>query len=317
MLNPVHLQTLRTVLRAGSFADAGRQLGYTPSAVSQQISTLERQLKVALFEREAHSIRPTPAAEFIVAHSDAALGSLRALEDDIQLLLGGVIGRLRVGSFPTASERLLPSALSAFKAANEGIDVGLDEGEPQDLIPLLLARELDVALVYRYSLVPRPWPRGVKTRRLVTEELLLLLPPDHPEAGRDTVDVARLADEIWVSTRNGTAAATMLRQLCRGAGFEPAVSYRSNNYQVIQGLVSAGMGIAVVPALGYEPRSDLAVTRLPSEHCFREVFLATSPTTPTPLADAIADALATASAALARSALGVSTSPGRQRQGNP
>jgi DNA-binding transcriptional LysR family regulator len=239
------------------------------------------------------------------------------LEDDIQLLLGGVIGRLRVGSFPTASERLLPYALSAFMAAHERIDVRLDEGEPQDLIPLLLARELDVALVYRYSLVPRSWPRGVKTRRLVTEELLLLLPPGHPEAGHDTIDVAQLADETWVSTRNGTAAATMLRQLCRGAGFEPAVSYRSNNYQVIQGLVSAGMGIAIVPALGYEPRNDLAVARLTSQNCFREVFLASSPTTPTPLADAIAEALVAASAALARSALGISTSPIRQRQESP
>ena len=291
MLNPVHLQTLRAVFRSGSFADAARQLGYTPSAVSQQISTLERQLKVALFARDAHSIRPTPAAEFIVANSDAAMGSLQALEDDIHLLLGGKIGRLRVGSFPTASERLLPSALSAFQAAHERIDIGLDEGEPQDLIPLLLARELDVALVYRYSLVPRPWPRGVKTRRLVKEDLLLLLPPDHPEAGRDTVDVAHLADETWVSTRNGTAAATMLRQLCRGQGFEPAVSYRSNNYRVIQGLVSAGMGIAVVPALGYAPDDHLAVTRLPSENCFREVFLASSPATPTALVDAIATRL--------------------------
>jgi DNA-binding transcriptional LysR family regulator len=313
MLNPVHLQTLRTVLRAGSFADAARQLGYTPSAVSQQISTLERQLKIALFERDAHSIRPTTAAEFIVANSDVVLGSLRALEDDVSLLLGGQIGRLRVGSFPTASERLLPPALSAVKAAHERIDVSLDEGEPQDLIPLLLARELDVALVYRYSLVPRPWPRAVRTRSLVMEELLLLLPPDHPEAGRDDVDVAGLADATWVSTRNGTAAATMLRQLCRGHGFEPAVSFRSNNYRVIQGLVGAGMGIAIVPALGYQPDDQVAVARLGATNCFREVFLASSPATPAPLVASFAEALAAASASLADTALGVSTPDGVQR----
>lgn len=307
MLNPVHLHTLGTVLRSGSFADAARQLGYTPSAVSQQISTLERQLKISLFERDAHSIRPTPAADFIVTNSNAALGSLRALEDDISLLLGGVIGRLRVGSFPTASEHLLPAALSAFKAAHPRIDVRLDEGEPQDLVPRLMARELDVALVYRYALVPRPWPRGVKTRRLVTEELLLLLPAAHPQAEADVVDVATLGEEIWVSTRNGTAAATMLRQLCRGHGFEPAVSYRSNNYGVVQGLVRAGMGIAIVPALGYQPQGDLAVARLRSENSYREVFLASSPTTPATLVEAITLALTTASVALAESALGVST----------
>ncbi len=108
MLNPVHLRTLATVLRCGSFADAARQLGYTPSAVSQQISTLERQLKVALFERDARSIRATPAAEFIVENSSAALGSLRTLEDDISLLLGGVIGRIRVGSFPPRASNSFP-----------------------------------------------------------------------------------------------------------------------------------------------------------------------------------------------------------------
>jgi DNA-binding transcriptional LysR family regulator len=306
MLNPVHLRTLATVLRCGSFADAARQLGYTPSAVSQQISTLERQLKVSLFERDARSIRATPAAEFIVASSGAVLGSLRSLEDDISLLLGGVIGRIRVGSFPSASEHLLPAALSTFKRANDRIDVVLDEGEPQELVPLLLARELDVALVYRYALVPRPWPRGVKTRRLVTEDLLLVLPPGHPQAGNDVVDVGRLADDTWVSTRNGTAAATMLRQLCRSHGFEPAVSYRSNNYGVIQGLVRAGMGIAIIPALGYQPHEELAVARVESASTYREVFLALSPAVPRPLVDAFTEALEQAGRALAASAVGIS-----------
>jgi DNA-binding transcriptional LysR family regulator len=305
MLNPVHLRTLATVLRCGSFADAARQLGYTPSAVSQQISTLERQLKVSLFERDARSIRATPAAEFIVASSGAVLGSLRSLEDDISLLLGGVIGRIRVGSFPSASEHLLPAALSTFKRANDRVDVVLDEGEPQELIPLLLARELDVALVYRYALVPRPWPRGVRTRRLI-EDLLLVLPPWHPQAGNDVVDVGRLAEDTWVSTRNGTAAATMLRQLCRSHGFEPAVSYRSNNYGVIQGLVRAGIGIAIIPALGYQPHVRLAVARVGSASTYREVFLALSPTVPPPLVDAFTEALEQASRALAASAVGIS-----------
>ena len=308
MLNPVHLRTLSTVVRCGSFADAARQLGYTASAVSQQISTLERHLKVPLFERDARSIRPTPAAEFIVARCGAALGSLRTLEDDIHLLLGGVIGRIRLGSFPSAGKNLLPAALSAFRQANDRIEVGLDEGEPDELMPLLLARELDVALVYRYALVPRPWPRGVKTRRLLTEDLLLVLPAGHPQAGNDVVDVASLADDTWVSTRNGTAAATMLRQLCRGHGFEPAVSYRSNNYGVIQGLVRAGLGIAVIPALGHQPHDQLAAARVDAASAHRDVFLAVSPAAPRPLVDGMSAALEEASRELAASAVGVSAS---------
>jgi DNA-binding transcriptional LysR family regulator len=309
MLNPVHLQTLATVMRTGSFADAARQMGYTASAVSQQVSSLERQLKVTLFERDAHSIRPTAAAEFIVSRSGVVLGSLRSLEDDVNLLLGGVIGRLRIGSFPSASERLLPSALSAFAVAHDRIDVGLDEGEPHELLPLLQARELDVAVVYRYGLVPMPWPRGLRTHRLITEDLLLVLPLDHPQAGHDVVDVAELAEETWVSTRNGTAAATMLRQLCRSHGFEPSVSYRSNNYAVIQGLVRAGMGIAIVPALGYLSQEGTAAVRVESKAGHRDVFLASSPVSPTPLVDAIAAVLHDASAELADRAVGISIAP--------
>lgn len=102
MLNPVHLRTLSVVLRTGSFAEAARRLGYTGSAVSQQISALERQLKTSLFERDAHSIRATPAAEFIASRSSAALGALEALEDDITQLMEGAVG----GSAWAVSPRL-------------------------------------------------------------------------------------------------------------------------------------------------------------------------------------------------------------------
>jgi DNA-binding transcriptional LysR family regulator len=307
MLNPVHLQTLATVLRTGSFADAARQMGYTASAVSQQMSTLERQLKVSLFERDAQSIRPTPAAEFIAARSAVTLGSLRSLEDDIERLLGGAVGKLRVGSFPSASEQLMPSALSAFKVAHDRVDIGLDEGEPHELLPLLEARELDVAVVYRYGLLPKPWPRGVRTQCLVIEDLLVVVPDGHPQAGRDVVDLGKLAEETWVSTRNGTAAASMLRQLCRGHGFEPTVSYRSNNYAVIQGLVRSGLGIAVVPALGYRWQAGTSAVRVESSGTFREVSLASSPASPAALVEAFTAALHDSSFDLAQRKVGIST----------
>lgn len=306
MLNPVHLRTLAMVLRAGSFAEAARRLGYTGSAVSQQMAILERQLRTPLFERDAHSIRATPAAEFVAARSSTALGALQALEDDISLLMDGAVGRLRLGSFPTASEQLLPDALSAFRASHPRIDVQLDEAEPQELMPLLESREIDVALVYRYNLVPKAWPRAVSTHRVIREDLLVVRAGEATHGEPDAVDVGDLADETWISTREGTSGAAMLRRLCSARGFEPSVSYRSNNYSVIQGLVRAGLGIALVPALGHRPAPGLSVERIAGPAVFREVAVATSPTSPPAVVNAFISSLSRAARTLASQAAGVS-----------
>jgi DNA-binding transcriptional LysR family regulator len=306
VLNPVHLRTLAMVLRTGSFAEAARRLGYTGSAVSQQIAILERQLRTPLFERDAHSISATPAAEFIAARSHTALGALQGLEDDISLLLDGLVGRLRLGSFPTASERLLPAALSSFKASHPDIDVQLDEAEPQELIPLLESREIDLAVVYRYNLVPKAWPKTVHTHRVLREDLLVVRCGDGAEQPGE-VDLSELAGDTWVSTRDGTSGAAVLRHLCRAQGFEPSVSYRSNNYSVTQGLVRAGLGIALVPALGYRPASGLSAARISGSPAFREILVAASPTAPPPLVDAFIASFRRAAGRFALDAVGVAT----------
>ncbi|MCH0569147.1 LysR family transcriptional regulator [Streptomyces sp. MUM 136J] len=280
MLNPIHLHTLQAVLRTGSFADAARQLGYTGSAVSQQMSALERQVRTPLFERGAHGVRPTPAAEFIAGRSLEALGSLRALEDDVALLLDGVVGRLRLGSFPTASERLLPRALSAFTTDHPQVEVQLDEGEPAELLPMMESHELDIVLIYQYGSVPRRWPRGLCAEKLLTEDLLLLTPTGHPlTGGSEWPSIELLAEETWISTRSGTSAASMLRRLCAAAGFDPLVAYHSNNYAVLQGLVAAGLGVAVVPALGYTPGPGVSCTPLAHPDAYRQVVALRSPAT--------------------------------------
>ena len=309
MLNPVHLRTLVTVLRSGSFAEAARRLGYTGSAVSQQISILERQLRTTLFERDAHSIRATPAAEFLAARSGTALGALQALEDDISLLMEGAVGRLRLGSFPTASERLLPVALSSFTESHPRIDVQLDEAEPQELMPQLESREIDVALVYRYNLVAKTWPKATITHRVVHEDLLVVRAGDAADDQAEVVDLGGLEGETWISTREGTAGAAVLRHLCGAHGFEPSVSYRSNNYGVIQGLVRAGLGSALVPALGYRPTPGLRAARIEGSPAFREISVVSSPTSPPAVVDAFVRSLRSAARDVASGALGVSEIP--------
>jgi DNA-binding transcriptional LysR family regulator len=273
MLNPVHLRTLTTVIRTGSFADAARQLGYTGSAVSQQIAALERAVKMPLFERDAHSVRPTPAGEFIAERARDALAALGSLEDDIRGMSQGSIGRLRLGSFPTASENLLPLMLAAYARDHPQVEILLDEGEPDELIPLLQVAELDMALVYRYSLVPHSWPRTLRVTHLLDEQLVLLLSKDHRLAGADTILLADLESETWISTREGTSGASCLRRMCAAAGFVPQVGYRSNDYDVITNFVRSRLGIALIPTLGHVPNDDVIATHIKDAQVRRQVLV--------------------------------------------
>lgn len=262
MLNPIHLKALVTVIRTGSFADAARHLGYTGSAVSQQIASLERAVQVPLFDRAPHSIHPTPAAEFLAGRAHEALAALDALEDDIRAMSDGSLGKLRLGSFPTASQRLLPLGLAIYVQAHPLVDVLLDEGEPKELVALIQDGALDMALVYRYDLVPHAWPSALHATHLLNEELLLLLPRGHRLASTSPIVLEDLRDETWVSTREGTSARSCLERLCASAGFVPRVDYRSNDYDVIRGLVRSGLGIALVPALGHVPDREVVRTHI-------------------------------------------------------
>lgn len=262
MLNPVHLRTLAAVVRAGSFADAARWLGYTASAVSQQIAALERATKLPLFERGAASVRPTPAALLLVERARDILGALDGLDEDLHAISEGRLGRLRLGSFPTASERLLPAGLAAYTQGHPGVEIHLDEGEPDELLLLLQEGELDIALVFAYDLVPRRWPEGVTVTALLDEDLLLLVPAGHRLAGARRVELAELAAETWVATRDGTAAEACLTRLCAQLGFAPSIGYRSNDYAVVRAFVRAGLGVALVPELGYQATDGVVRAQL-------------------------------------------------------
>nr|WP_087872240.1 LysR substrate-binding domain-containing protein [Arthrobacter globiformis] len=171
----------------------------------------------------------------------------------------GNFGHVRLGSFPTASQQLLPSSLSNFARTHGGIRVDLDEGEPDVLVPLLLDRDLDLAVVYHYDLVPRKWPKALQAEPLLHEELVLLLPPGHRFAGSE-ISLADLEKETWVATGERTSGALSLRRACAGAGFEPEVHYRSDDYDVIRRFVSTGLGVALVPALGHVRESVASAT---------------------------------------------------------
>ncbi|WP_063731541.1 LysR family transcriptional regulator [Streptomyces sp. RTd22] len=268
MLKPLHLLTLKAVVGSGSFAVAARDLGYTASAISQQISTLEKETGLVLFEREAHGIRPTAAAHRLVDLSGRALAALDDLDQQVRELATGVTGRLRLGSFPTASVRLVPAALSALAETHPRARIQLEEGEPEDLVALLTSGDLDIALVYEYGLSPRQWPDGLARHPLLREDLVLLRAADsHLGAS-----LPQLAEARWITSGEGTAGARSLVRLCAAAGFDAEVAFRSNNYDVVRELVSTGLGVAVVPALGHAPSGAIQATRVAQRSAHRQVM---------------------------------------------
>ncbi|MBO8196556.1 LysR family transcriptional regulator, partial [Streptomyces oryzae] len=200
MLKPPHLLTLRAVVRSGSFVIAARELGYTASAISQQVSALEKETGLRLFEREAHGVRATAAAHRLVELSAPVLAALDDLDHQVQQLATGATGRLRLGSFPTAGVRLVPAALSELARTHPRAEIQLEEGEPDELVTALNEGELDVALAYEYGLEPRQWPEGLRCHPLLREDLVLLRARDSGLSSR----LSGLSRARWITSREGT-----------------------------------------------------------------------------------------------------------------
>lgn len=290
MLSPLHLRTFSVVMRLGSFAAAGRELGYTGSAVSQQISALESETGLALFERYGHTIRPTQSAHMLSERSGETLGALKSLERAVAEMATGTRGRLGLGSFPTASEVLIPAVLGRFSRAFPDVEVRFHDGEPEMLVPRLLEGDLDLLVSYRYDLVPRGWPATVHRTHLMTEDLRLLVPPSYQTAGGQ-VTLSDFAEVPWISTLEESAGTLAVERACAAAGFSPRITYRTNDYDVIASFVLAGLGVAAVPLLAYSTRSDLTIFSPAELTVRRHIELLTIKGSANPAAEALSNAL--------------------------
>lgn len=299
VLNPIHLRTLRECVRTGSFAEAGRKLGYTASAVSQQMVLLERVLGAELFERSARSVRPTRLALRLAERAREVLGELEALEREARAMVTGDQGALRVASFATANARVLPEALAAVAAQRPHAEVHLDEGEPDEVISGVLGGEVDAAVVFEYDLDPRQWPLELHARELLAEPLRLALPADHPLATATEVPLVELADEAWICTRGDTAGARSFERLAAAEGMVPRIIFRSNDYAVIRELVARGLGVAVLPGLAIR-EGDVRITRIAGWQPYRRVKVLYRPQNTNPLLALAIDCMADTCTCLAQ-----------------
>jgi DNA-binding transcriptional LysR family regulator len=276
MLSVTRLKVLREVVDQGSFSEAASALNYTQSAVSQAIATLESEAGVPLLERNRRGVRPTTAGERLNAHAGRILTQLEAAEAELGAIAGIRGGELRMASFPTAGATLMPLAIAAFRAAYPGVTLSLVEGEPEELAPRLRDGEFDLGLIFEFEGTGEVGP-GLRGAPLFEDPMKLALPKGHRLATKEQLTLEDLADDAWVQTAERSACARHVVRICRAAGFEPRVSFESDDYLTVQGLVAAGVGVALIPelALSQTVSYDIAVRELHPEGPVRNVVAAT------------------------------------------
>jgi DNA-binding transcriptional LysR family regulator len=243
-----HLVALQAVAREGTFGRAARSLGYTQSAVSQQIAALERAVGERLLERPGgpRPVSLTEAGKLLLRHADAIVARMQAAAADLAAFSGGEAGTLRIGTYQSVSARILPTLIRRFKEAWPKVDVQLIESALDDELELLVERgEVDL------SFVMLPTREGVplETVQLLVDPYVLIVPADSPFAGRRSPPSLSEIGEVPLIGYRQCRSMEGIEAAIRRSGSEPQVVFRSDDNGTVQGLVAAGMGVALVPQL--------------------------------------------------------------------
>jgi LysR family transcriptional regulator, transcription activator of glutamate synthase operon len=241
-------------------------------ALSQQIRRLEEEVGVPLVERTTRHVNLTEAGELLVVRSRRILAELETARTELESLRGIDTGHVTIGAIHTMGPIDLSLALAEFHARYPRIALSVREQTSEECAELLRIDELDLAFL---SVTERVESHGLGLHQLLSEELVVLLPDDHPLAGRDEVRMVELATEQFISFRQGARLRELLFSAGRDAQFEPRVTLESNESHRIRTLVSRGLGVAILPrsdAIG--PGASVAVTRLTTPSLRRDITLA-------------------------------------------
>jgi DNA-binding transcriptional LysR family regulator len=262
MLDVRRLRLLRELSVRGTIAAVADALRFTPSAVSQQLSVLEREVGVPLLERTGRRVALTPAAHRLVRHTEAVLHRLEQATAELAGARHGLAGPVRIGTFPTAGRSMIPAALAELARRHPGLEPMVTELDPALVANALRAGELDVALVHRYDFVPEVPEPGVATDPLCVEAMYLATAASDPQCGG--AGIAGWRDAPWITATPGTMCSTMTVRACQAAGFRPRVRHRIDEFDTVLALVAAGQGVALVPRLAVaDPPDGVRLTAVP------------------------------------------------------
>ena len=267
MLDVKQLRVLKAVAEHGSFSAAAEALSYSQPAVSQQIAALEKQANATLVDRGPRGVRLTDAGRALVEHAEVVIARLAAAEAELDAIAGVRGGRVRLSSFPTAGASLLPPAVALFTKRHPEVELTFVEREPEEAVQMLRAAELEVAIVFEYRNLSQPefdrLYEGIETHHLIDDPMYVALPRDHPAAFKQRMRLEDLADDVWIQNDTTGPCGRLHLAACAGAGFEPNIGYVSDDYNVVQGLIAAGVGVSLLPSLALtNVREDIAIRSL-------------------------------------------------------
>jgi DNA-binding transcriptional LysR family regulator len=277
------------------FSRAAEELGYTQSAVSQQIAALEHEVGLTLLNRAVRPVALTDAGRLLAGHVESVLEHLATTEAQLDAIRGLQAGRMRLAAFGSAYATFLPRALARFRARHPDVRLELVEAEPDVSLPLLRRGEVDLAIVYRFGIAVGDADDWLEAAHLLDDEHRAVLPARHRLAAHEAIAVADLAEEAWIVPRGGGPARGYregLERLCADAGFAPRVAFETDDLQAVQTFVAAGLGIALMHDLTMPTRRQaIAVRPIEGPRLTRPVNAVTAAGRRSPAATAMLDML--------------------------
>lgn len=245
MMTLTQLQVFRTVAETNSFTRAADRLGITQSGASHAIAALEAELGVRLLKRDREGVTLTEAGALVLSHVDEIVYRLERLRDVAGDLTGLKTGKLRIGSFPSVSARLLPSMIGSFKRRYPGVEVVLFEGSDPEVVDWLRSGTVDVAVVNE-GMAGLP-PEQFEVVPMATDMMVALVSARHPLAGRAAITVNDLAAEPFIMSKGGCEP--LIHQMFAAASLTPATPFRVQEAATILAMVQEGLGVTIVPEL--------------------------------------------------------------------
>lgn len=275
MLDLVRLRTFRELAARGSFSRAAEALDYTQSAVSQQISTLERDLGLTLIERGARPARLTDAGRTLLRRTDAIFGEVATAEAEMGALAGLEGGTLRVGGFASACATILPRAITLFAEHHPKVEVGLAEMEPAKAMRMLRAGDVDLAVTYAFDGEALAPDGALDAVPLARDPFLVALPEGHRLAGRQSLRLSDLRRERWLgspASAESPGYREFVLRVCREAGFEPQIAFEPGDLWTGRGIVAAGLAVGLMPRLAFTiPHPGVVMTPLKGTSASRRI----------------------------------------------
>jgi len=276
MLELTRLKVFCEVASHGSFTKAAEILGYAQPSISHHIAQLERELGAQLFDRQPRRLQLTDAGQVFLDYARPVLVQLADAQREVLETVKSGGGTLRLAAFPTAAATLMPVAAGPFRSRRPNVELSLTEADPPVAVPSLVAGECDLAIVYDYPALGAASDPAVELEPLFGDQMAVAVPVGHRYSKRTSIPLEALADEQWI-TPHDSMCRDALVLACRNAGFSPHTVSMTNDYMAMQGLVAAGVGVALLPrlAVAIARRPGVVVIPLADPVIERVTFVAT------------------------------------------